>query len=51
MGIEYHRVSEYKFDRITPLESYQCTDPPLDEVMVPTRNNCHFRALTTLWDY
>jgi len=29
---------------------YECNDLPLDEVMVPTRKNCHFRALTSLWD-
>jgi len=50
-GIEYLKISDNRFDRITPHESYQCTDPPLAEVNVPTRNNCHFRALTSIWDY
>jgi len=51
MGIKYLQVSSDRFDRITPAEPYQCTDPPLDEINVPTRSNCHFRALTTIWDY
>ena len=48
-GIEYLKVSENRFDRITPQEPYKCTDQPLDEINVPTRNNCHFRDLTELW--
>ena len=49
-GIEYLQVSESRFDRITPAEPYQCNDKPLGEVNVPTRNNCNFRALVTIWD-
>jgi len=49
-GIEYLQISENRFDRITPAEPYKCTDPPLDEVKVPTRSNCNFRALTALWE-
>ncbi len=49
-GIEYHRINDATFDRITPVDSYECKDPPLDEINVPTRNNCNFRALTNLWD-
>ena len=50
-GIEYLQVSEGRFDRITPIPPYQCNDPTLDTINVPTRNNCNFRALTTIWDY
>jgi hypothetical protein len=49
-GIEYLKISEDRFDRITPLEPYRCDDPSLDIINVPTRNNCNFRALTSLWD-
>jgi len=50
-GIEYLQISENRFDRITPAEPYKCTDPPLSEINVPTRQNCHFRELTSLWSY
>jgi len=49
VGIKYLKISENRFDRITPPEPYKCTDPPLDEINVPTRNNCHFRDLTVFW--
>lgn len=48
--IEYLQLSEYRFDRITPPEPYVCDDKPLDEINVPTRSNCHFRALTSIWN-
>lgn len=48
-GIEYLKVSENRFDRITPQAPYQCNDPPLDTINVPTRNNCHFRELVAFW--
>jgi len=41
-GIEYHRINDNLFDRITPAEPYKCTDTPLDEIKVPTRMNCNF---------
>jgi len=50
-GIEYHRINDVTFDRITPADSYECTDPTLDKVKVWKRTNCHFRALTSLWSY
>jgi len=50
-GIEYKQISKDRFDRITPHEKYQCKDKPLNEINVPTRNNCNFRALTELWSY
>ena len=50
-GIEYLKAGENRFDRITAPEPYTCNDPPLSEINVPTRSNCHFRALTALWDY
>ena len=36
----------------TVQEEYQyvCNDPPLSEVMVPTRANCHFRELVAIWN-
>jgi len=37
------------FDRITPYKPWTCNDPPLDQINVPTRLNCNFRALTTIW--
>ncbi len=48
-GIEYLQVSETRFDRITPHTPMECTDPPLSEINVPTRNNCNFRELINLW--
>ena len=49
-GIEYLRINDYTFDRITPLEPWVCNDAPLDQVKVPTRTNCHFRAIMPhLW--
>ena len=51
MGVKYLKVSEDRFDRITPADSYKCTDPPLEEINVPTRSNCHFRDLTEIWTY
>jgi len=48
-GIEYFQVSSDRFDRLTPHTPMQCTDPPLDEINVPTRQNCNFRELTHLW--
>ena len=47
-GIEYQNNNS-AFDRITPYESWSCNDPPLDQINVPTRTNCNFRALTTIW--
>lgn len=49
-AIEYLQVSDGTFERLTPAESYKCNDPPLDEINVPTRQNCNFRALTSIWD-
>jgi len=49
-GVEYLKTGDNKFDRITPAESYTCNDPLLSEINVPTRANCNFRALTTIWD-
>jgi len=37
------------FDRITPYKPWTCNDLPLDQINVPTRQNCNFRALTTIW--
>lgn len=48
-GIQYQHNNN-NFDRITPHESWTCKDKPLDEIMVPTRNNCHFRELTAIWN-
>jgi len=48
--IIYHKVSEDRFDRITPQAPIECNDTPLSEVNVPTRINCNFRALTAIWD-
>jgi len=46
--IEYqHNKGDYI--RITPHEPWTCNDPPLDQINVPTRQNCNFRALTTIW--
>jgi len=50
-GIEYKKISENWFDIITPREPYKCTDTPLDNINVPTRSNCHFRDLVSLWSY
>lgn len=47
--IKYLQISEHRFDRITTYEPTQCTDKPLSEVNVPTRNNCHFRELVAFW--
>lgn len=49
-GIEYQQVSADRFDRITPHPSIECNDAPLDTINVPTRNNCHFRALLSHWN-
>ncbi len=46
--IEYQHTND-SFDRITPHEPWTCNDPPLDQINVPTRQNCNFRALTTIW--
>ncbi len=46
--VEYLQVSENRFDRITPKAPLECNDPPLSEINVPNRNNCHFRALA-IW--
>ena len=46
--IEYQH-SKGAFVRITPHDSWTCNDPPLDQLNVPTRQNCNFRALTTIW--
>lgn len=48
--IEYLKISEDRFDRITPAAPWECNDPSLDEVNVPTRNNCNFRALVSFWN-
>jgi len=48
-GIEYLQVSSDRFDRLTPQAPIECTDPPLSEINVPTRQNCNFRAQMTLW--
>lgn len=45
-GIQYLQVSSDRFDRITPHEPIQCNDKSMSQ----SRNNCHFRALTSLWD-
>jgi len=51
-GIEYKRINDNWFDRITPLPDHTCNDPLLNQTMNGgDRNNCHFRALTPLWDY
>ena len=47
-GIQYQHNNN-NFDRITPHESWTCKDKPLDQINVPTRNNCNFRALTNIW--
>ena len=49
-GIEYHRINDVTFDRITPQEPYHCNDPPVEKIKVWKRTNCHFRALTGLWN-
>lgn len=49
-NIEYQKIGDNRYDRITPMPDYECNDKPLDEINVPTRQNCHFRALTSLWD-
>lgn len=49
-GIQYHKVSDSKYDRITPMPDYICNDKPLDEINVPTRNNCHFRAQLAMYN-
>ena len=46
--IEYQN-NNGSFDRITPYKPWTCNDPPLDQIKVPTRLNCNFRALTTIW--
>lgn len=40
----------YGFDLISNIKVPQCNDKPLDSINVPTRDNCHFRALTTVWE-
>ena len=50
MGIEYLKINENLFDRITPNAPIECNDKPLSEVKVPTRNNCNFRALVDIWN-
>lgn len=47
--VEYHKSSNDQYYRITPGEPWECSDLPLDEVMVPTRANCNFRELSPLW--
>jgi len=49
-GIEYQKINENLFVRITPHDPYICKDKPLSEVNVPTRNNCHFREQTNIWN-
>ena len=45
-GIEYKRLSETLFDRITPWPAYVCNDTPLEEINGPvSRGNCNFRVL------
>ncbi len=46
--IEYLFINN-KFDRITPHEEWSCDDKPLNQINVPTRNNCNFRSLTNIW--
>ena len=46
--VEYQN-NNGSFDRITPYKPWTCNDPPLAELNVPTRQNCNFRALTTIW--
>jgi len=48
-GVEYLQISENRFDRITPKAPLECNDPPLSEINVPNRNNCHFRSLA-VWN-
>ncbi len=46
--VEYQN-NNGSFDRITPYKPWTCNDPPLEQLNVPTRLNCNFRALTTIW--
>ena len=46
--VEYQN-NNGSFDRITPYTPWTCNDPPLEQLNVPTRLNCNFRALTTIW--
>ena len=49
-GVEYQKTPYGQYDRITPLPEWECNDKPLDQIMNGgDRNNCHFRALTTIW--
>lgn len=50
-GIEYHKVSDNNYNRITPLPDSTCNDKPLKYIMNGgDRNNCHFREkLLHLW--
>ena len=45
-GIEYKKISETLFDRITPWTEYVCNDTPLAQMKGGYgRDNCNFRAL------
>ena len=49
-GIEYNKINDNDFDRITSYPEWKCNDKPLDEINVPTRQNCHFRELLpSIW--
>ena len=41
-AIEYHRINDNLFERITPLPESECNDKPLDQINVPTRINCNY---------
>jgi len=49
-GIEYEMTNVGWMDRTTPWPTYVCNDTPLDQINGGYgRDNCHFRALTSLW--
>lgn len=49
-GLHVHRP--LLIEDIPEPYKYECKDTPLDQINGPvTRNNCHFRALTAIWDY
>lgn len=52
--IQYQRINDNSFVRLTPLPDSTCKDKPLDQINVPTRINCNYtpykeqQALDTL---
>lgn len=53
-GIQYQRINDNWFERITPLPDYVCKDKPLDQIMNGgDRMNCHWRAayMPHYWTY